>query len=373
MRVTEGGVTIDVPAGSADGRGEHVFFNPEQELNRDVTVATLRAVRERGDIGDAGTYLDATAATGIRGVRAGRDGWRVTCCDVDRAAVERCEGNLARNDVAGEVRHRDARALLYEEAFDVVDVDPFGTPMPFVDAAVNGTRDLLCLTATDTAPLCGAHFRSGVRSYAAVPRNTEYHAEMGVRVLLSAVVRVATRHDVAARPVLTHASDHYVRTYLELDRGARIADDCVDKLGFVYHCQRCLWRDAEWSLIADVPDACPNCGDHLQVAGPLWLARTAEPDFVGDVRAELTEGMGSVDRADDLLGTLAGELDTPTHYDQHRLTKRWGRGAAAMEEFLEQLRAAGHAASRTHYGGTTFKTDAGVTTIREATEGEPTQ
>jgi tRNA (guanine26-N2/guanine27-N2)-dimethyltransferase len=365
MRVSEGEVTISVPEGSDEGRGEHVFFNPDQELNRDVMVATLRAVR---DDADPGSYVDATAASGIRGVRAGREGWRVTCCDVDEAAVERCEANLARNDVAGEVRHRDARALLYDEAFDVVDVDPFGTPMPFVDAAVNGTRELLCLTATDTAPLCGAHFRSGVRSYATVPHNTEYHAEMGVRVLLSAVVRVAARHDVAAQPVLTHASDHYVRTYLDLERGARAADACVDELGFVYHCQHCLWRDAQRRLIADAPAACPHCGEDLQVAGPLWLARSCDRDFVAAVAEEISAEMGTADRAPALLATIRAELDTPTHYDQHRLTKRWGRGATAMEEFLERVREAGFAASRTHYGGTTFKTDADVAAIREATE-----
>jgi tRNA (guanine26-N2/guanine27-N2)-dimethyltransferase len=31
-----------------------------------------------------------------------------------------------------------------------------------------------------------------------------------------------------------------------------------------------------------------------------------------------------------------------------------------MDEFLDRLRAAGHEASRTHYGGTTFKTSADV-------------
>jgi len=37
-----------------------------------------------------------------------------------------------------------------------------------------------------------------------------------------------------------------------------------------------------------------------------------------------------------------------------------------MDEFLESLSEAGYRASRTHYGGTTFKTDADVTEIREA-------
>jgi tRNA (guanine26-N2/guanine27-N2)-dimethyltransferase len=39
-----------------------------------------------------------------------------------------------------------------------------------------------------------------------------------------------------------------------------------------------------------------------------------------------------------------------------------------MDDFLDALRAAGHAASRTHYGGTTFKTDADVAAIRQATQ-----
>jgi tRNA (guanine26-N2/guanine27-N2)-dimethyltransferase len=36
-----------------------------------------------------------------------------------------------------------------------------------------------------------------------------------------------------------------------------------------------------------------------------------------------------------------------------------------MDEFLAGLRAAGHEASRTHYGGTTLKTDATPGEMRE--------
>jgi tRNA (guanine26-N2/guanine27-N2)-dimethyltransferase len=259
---------------------------------------------------------------------------------------------------------------LHEEAFDVVDLDPFGTPIPFVDAAVRGTRNLLCVTATDTAPLCGAHFESGVRSYGAVPRNTEYHAEMGVRVLLSALVRTAARYDVAARPLLSHATRHYARTYLAFDYGATPANGAIDDLGHVHHCRHCLWRTSERGLIADPPAACPECDHGIETAGPIWLARTCEPEFVDAVAEAVTDDMGTADRARDLCERLAAELDAPTHYDQHRLCKRWGRGAGAMDDFLAALRAAGHGASRTHYGGTTFKTDAGVAEIRAATGDE---
>jgi tRNA (guanine26-N2/guanine27-N2)-dimethyltransferase len=366
MRVSEGSVELEVPEQADAGVGEAVFFNPVQELNRDVTVAVLRAAREREPEMD--TYLDATAASGVRGVRAAADGWAATLCDVDPDAVDLCETNLARNDLDGEVVRKDANVLMHEEAFGVVDLDPFGTPIPFADAAVQGSKHLLCVTATDTAPLCGAHFESGVRHYSAIPRNTEYHAEMGLRILLSALVRTGARYDLAATPVLSHATKHYARTYLWLDSGARNADAAIDELGHVNHCEACLWREATPGLLADPRGACPNCGEGVQTAGPIWLGPTCDDEFVATVRENVSDDMGTAEDARDLCDTLAAELAEPTHYDQHRLCKRWGVGATAMEEFLDALRDAGHDASRTHYGGTTFKTDAGVTEIREATQ-----
>jgi len=388
MEVTEGEITVEVPEQAEAGVGEGVFFNPVQELNRDLTVAVLRAARD-GELpgdrggrsesgsdsppdwvtgGDGPTYLDATAASGIRGVRAAADGWNATCADIDDDAVALCRENLARNDLDGDAVHRNANALMHEDRFDVVDLDPFGTPMPFADAAMQGTRRLLCVTATDTAPLCGAHFESGVRQYWTVPRNTEYHAEMGMRVLLSALVRTAARYDLAATPVFSHATAHYARTYLALDSGAQAADDRIAQLGYVDHCEHCLYREATPGLVADPLDACPHCGEGIQTAGPIWLGRTCDPEFARAVGERVTEDMGTAEEARELCETLAAELDEPTHYDQHRLCKRWGVGATAMDEFLDALRGAGFSASRTHYGGTTFKTDAAVTELRRATQ-----
>jgi len=364
--VREGGTTVRVPE-QETGDGAEVFFNPEQELNRDLTVAVLRAVRERSE--DVETYLDAMTATGIRAVRAASEGYEVTALDVDPDAVELARANLRANDPEGSVHRRDANVDLHRNHYDVVDLDPFGTPIPFVDAAFRGTRELLCVTATDTAPLCGAHFDPGVRRYSAVPRNTEYHAEMGLRVLLSALARTGARYDVGVRPLLSHATRHYVRTYLELDRGATPANAAIDELGHVHHCEDCLRRDAERGLITNPPEACPNCGgDRVVTAGPIWLGPVRDRAFLDRVEDAIAAEMGTEARARDLLDTLSAELDEPTHYDQHRLCKAWGRSAAPMEEFLGDLRDAGFAASRAHYGGTAFKTDASVTEIEEATE-----
>jgi tRNA (guanine26-N2/guanine27-N2)-dimethyltransferase len=368
MRVREGAVEIEAPEQSGEGIEGEVFFNPEQELNRDLTVAVLRTARDRFG---ADTYLDATAATGIRGVRAAAEGYDATLSDRDPDAVDLCAENLERNGLDGEALHRDANALMHERRFDVVDLDPFGTPIPFADAAFRSARKLVCVTATDTAPLCGAHFDSGVRSYSAVPRNTEYHPEMGVRILVSALARTAARYDTGVRPVLSHATRHYARTYLALDHGATPANDSVDELGYVHHCPECLYREHERGMIAHPPGGCPNCdGDQVLTAGPLWVGPLRDAGFVAAVADAVDDGMGTADEARDLCADLNAELDRPTHYDQHRLCKNWTRGAAAMEDFLDRLGSAGFATSRTHYGGTTFKTDADVATIQEVTAPE---
>jgi tRNA (guanine26-N2/guanine27-N2)-dimethyltransferase len=367
MRVTEGGIEFEVPDardGASEGRGDGVFYNPTQELNRDVTVAVLRAYREREP--RAETYLDAMTASGVRALRAAAEGWDVTAVDTDPDAVALARENAAHNGLTVNAVERDANVHMHDSTVDVIDIDPFGTPIPFADAAFANARDLVAVTATDTAPLCGAHFESGVRHYSAVPRNTEYHAEMGLRVLISALVRTAARYDLAAEPVFSHATKHYARTYLRLDSGAQAADALIEKLGHVDHCEHCLFREATSGLIADPHDWCPKCDEAIQTAGPIWLGRTCDPEFARAVRDAVDDGMGTAEEARDLCETVAAELAEPTHYDQHRLCKRWGVGAGAMDEFLDQLREAGHAASRTHYGGTTFKTDADVTEIREA-------
>jgi len=369
MLVEEGGVTVEVPeaSGGGDGAADDVFFNETQELNRDLTVATLSAYRDREP--RAESYLDAMAASGIRGVRAAANDWDATLADLDPDAVELARENLARNDLDGDVVRRNVNSLLHdrERVFDVVDVDPFGSPIPFADATFANARNLVCVTATDTAPLCGAHFESGVRKYGAVPRNTEYHAEMGLRVLLSALARTAARYDVGVTPILSHVSDHYVRTYLDLSHRATDANETLDELGYVYHCQQCLHREHEHGLLSDPRDDCAHCGDEqVLTAGPVWLGPAHEKEFVSRVRENLTRDMGKAERASKLLTTVEGELHEPTHFDQHRLYGRWSEPAIGMDEFLDQLRDAGLAASRTHFGGTTFKTDGALADVEAA-------
>ena len=272
--VREGTTSVLVPVQDATSQfppgSVPIFFNRRMELNRDVTVLLLSFLKPSD-------YLDAMGATGIRGLRvAGECGIPVTICDRDPTAIGLITQNKNHTGLPVTIIERDVNALLSEQSFDAVDLDPFGTPAMFIDAAVRGCRRFLFVTATDTAPLCGAHLKAGIRRYGAVPMNTEYHSEVGLRVLLGFVVRETVKYDRGIEPLFCYAREHFTRLHLRLLRGAQAADDTLKHMGFIHQCKKCPYREEQPGLLAH-DCTCPHCGEPLQPIGPLWLGDSLQP------------------------------------------------------------------------------------------------
>jgi tRNA (guanine26-N2/guanine27-N2)-dimethyltransferase len=350
--------TTRFPPGSAP-----VFFNRRMELNRDATVLLL-PILEPSD------YLDAMGATGIRGLRVAHEcGIPVTICDRDPVAIGLIARNVQRSGVPVTVIHRDVNALLSEQSFDAVDLDPFGTPAPFVDAGVRGTRRFLFVTATDTAPLCGAHLKAGIRRYSAYPMNTEYHSEVGLRILMGFVVRQAARYDRGVEPVFCYAREHFARLHLRLLRGAKAADETLKQTGYIHQCRKCPYREEEAGIVSS-SRTCPRCGEPLQPVGPLWLGELHNRAVLSDMRSRIdTIKLGSEKELSKLLDCCIEELPVPGFYDYHVLAKRLGCSPPGIADVLSRIKDEGYPASRTHFSGYGIKTGAPLSVILGAIRG----
>jgi tRNA (guanine26-N2/guanine27-N2)-dimethyltransferase len=221
------------------------------------------------------------------------------------------------------------------------------------------------VTATDTAPLSGAHFNAGVRRYSALPLNTEYHAETGIRILIGKIVREFVKYDKSAVPVLAHATAHYYRVYLRIDRGARLADACLSSLGFVFHCSKCGHRYVTPGLAPKERCECPLCAAELVIAGPLWVGPLYDQPFCEGVLKNLKNGVfGTKQRASKTVELCLNELDVVTFFDYHKLLKELKCPPIPIETLISGLRNIGYQASRTHFSGTSVKTDANVATLK---------
>jgi len=344
-----------------------VFYNPKMEVSRDINVACMQvlASEQRGE--RPLTYLDALGGSGVRGLRVANEArLKVTLNDLNPLAYRLMRTNKKRLGLDVDIRHLDANVLLSETTFSVVDIDSFGSPMPFVDSACRSVCKMLCVTATDTAPLSGVHFNAGVRRYSALPANTEYHAETGIRILIGKIAREFAKYDKSIKPVLAHATAHYYRVYLLIDQGATLADECIASLGYIVHCEKCGHRSILGGLAPLGAQDCQLCHAKLIVAGPLWLGVLHVPQFCERMLERIETGVfGTRKQSAKIIELCANELDIVTFFDYHRLLRELKRPPMPMEELINGLRTSGYRASRTHFSGTSFKTDANVDTIKQ--------
>ncbi len=350
--VEEGAVVLNV---------EGAFYNPKMKMNRDIGVAVAKAL----GISD---YLDALAASGARGLRVAKEAEveDVALNDVSPKAVALLKENAKQNGLgACEIVSTNANVLMHQRHFEAVDLDPFGSPSPFLAAASRSALEYLFITATDTAPLCGAHLKSGIRKYMAVPVKADHHREMGARILLGAVARELARVDKGMRPLLTHVSDHYARVYLKVEKGAKMADKTLEGMGHLEQCRSCgRWRTVS-GIACRSSGVCSFCGGRVDVAGPLWLGPIQDRDLINRALAELEGSKAWSDRAVRLLQLCRDEIDEPMYYDHHKLCRKFKVTPGAADEVVEMLKSVGWEASRTHFSGVGIKTDAHLEVLEE--------
>lgn len=345
-----------------------VFYNPRMEISRDATVLLVSLLKPS-------QYLDAMGASGIRGLRiASECGIPVSINDRDRRAVALIERNAEILGIPVEVLHSDTNVLLSGKSYEAVDLDPFGSPAPFVDSGIRGSGRYLFVTATDTAPLCGAHRNAGIRRYFAAAMNNEYHAETALRILLGFLVREAVKYDKGVEPLFCFSREHFVRVHARLQKGALAADRSVARMGYVMQCPSCPYRKEQPGILPE-PGSCPYCGAALRPIGPLWTGAIQEIDLIMQMESILpTFSLGCSSQLQQLFSTCRQELALSFHYDYHVLARYLRVSPPPIGAVIQALIGEGYSATRAHYSGTALKTDAPLEVLFETlTTREPSQ
>ncbi len=375
---SEGGIHITVPSSSGQVTSDMpAFYNPAMSSNRDIATVAARAFSERqGRILNACDFL---AATGIRGLRyLGLDEVdEVYMNDIRKTAYEVILGNLERNFDIRDLDHGDrkttckvgkkkvfitregARVFLArnKHTFDILDVDPFGSPSQFLDPSIRSAkhRSMLCITATDTATLCGRYPRTCRRRYGCHPLKTSYKHENGIRILAGYTVRRAASMEKAAIPILSHATAHYYRIYFEIRGSKSSADLALQRLGWGFHCRECGSRQAEEGFL---PHYRKCCGRKMEPFGPLWTGPLKDPRFVK--RALRLIDSSTSPESHNILSQVLEEAEFFSFYDLHDLSSREGIPVPPTQGVIDRLRKEGFEVTHTHFCPTGIKSDAPV-------------
>ncbi len=383
--IKEGRVTVKVPKLSAYVKKPWeyapskapVFYNPTMELNRDLAVLTLQAYQS--NLGGEISVCEPLTGCGLRGVRFAvevKGVGRVAVNDINSKAAELASFNVELNGVKDcvEVANEDANLFLSRHAaprkrFNYVDVDPFGSPVRYLNSALRTLRNggLLALTATDMAPLCGVHPRACLRKYGGYPLRTEYCHELAIRLLVGCLAMVAAKHEIGVEVMFSHSVDHYVRAYASVNHGARRADKSVGQMGFILHCFSCFNRETSVGMISPPVRVCPDCGARLSFAGPLWLGKIADKTFSSLMEKEAEKrNLRQKKRLLKIISLVKDEAEASiTYYTVDKICDKLNLPIPALKKVMNRVKKEGFQVAPTQFNSRGFKTDAPVNLVKE--------
>jgi tRNA (guanine26-N2/guanine27-N2)-dimethyltransferase len=323
------------------------------ELNRDVSILVnqwfLNAITKHVHI------LDGLAASGIRGIRFAHElngDFEVTINDWNDQSFLLIQQNIQKSSLQNiSVFQRDLNGLLSERRYNSIVIDPFGSPVYFIDAAVRSVynKGIIACTATDTAALCGVFPKVCYRRYGAWPLHVPAMHEIGLRILLGFICREAAKYDRGIEPLLCYTTDHYVRLYVQINNGKNAANTSM----------------AQFSSIParDIPLSKEN----TTTVGPLWLGKLQKKLVLQEIRTILsTKELNTKNMLWKLLYLLEEEANAPPFfYTTNDLSSLLKQSPPTMEHIFERLRNKGFIVTKTHCTPTGFKTDAPLDVITE--------
>lgn len=272
-----------------------VFYNPNMIENRDIAVAVVNYFIKTTKARDF-VVIDPLAATGVRGIRialevSNTEKLKVFMGDISEESAKLMNINVRLNNVEDivSIERIDANELMYKlrrmgvkPAY--IDVDPFGSPVPFTFPAVSTIKKggIVAFTATDLAVLEGKYKDKMLRRYGVSGAITSISKDIAIRVLLSYIARLAFSLDKYIIPILSYVYKHYVRVYVHIYEGASKAINQMKKcLKMLRVCTNCSYSyvEEENRQIS----ICPLCRSTTIGIVPIWVCRTMDKDVVNSI------------------------------------------------------------------------------------------
>jgi tRNA (guanine26-N2/guanine27-N2)-dimethyltransferase len=329
------------------------FYNPSMELNRDLSIVFAQWMVDNSK--KKIKILDGLAASGIHGVRIGNEvkgDFEVLVNDWNDDSYNLILENIKENKLKNvEASHCNLNAMLSEQGFDYIDVDPFGSPADFVDSAIRSIKNngVISFTATDTATLCGVYPKVCWRRYGAMPFHSVAMKEIAIRILLGFICKTAGIHDKGIKPLLSYSTDHYFRVYVKFFNSVSKANSSMGKLKVVKSGEMIGLDKADKDV------------------GPIWTGDIQDKKTLAELRDILfKKELGRKNEVWKLIDLLEEEADNPTFfYTTESLSSLLKTSSPKQEMLFEGIKKQGYIIKRTHFSPTSFKTDAPLNVIQK--------
>ena len=365
--IVEGSTKLLVPKGSMIDKvppKEPAFFNPRASLNRDLSIIACSAFWK--DFEFPKIFFDGLSGLGARGLRVANEvkgTEKVIINDVNANALEIALKSAEINNLKNfEISEDETCRFLSSHSrknsrASIVDIDPFGSPSRYIDCAIRATMHggMLALTATDLQVLHGLFNKAAKRRYYGTPIKTEFSNEIAIRLIIGCVSFVAGRLDISFQPLFVDHDMHYYRTYLKILN----TPEQEEKIGYIIFCRNCKDRYSDISK----QTKCRKCEHETEIAGPLWIGKLFDKEFVRKMKNEKTNLIVHK-KCEQILDRSELEAELPvTYYTLDEIASKMKSAPLKLNDAIDRLTSNGFNASMTSLNPGGFRTDCEIDKI----------
>jgi tRNA (guanine26-N2/guanine27-N2)-dimethyltransferase len=365
--IIEGTTKIRVPNGSISEKvppKEPAFFNPKASLNRDFSIIAYSSFWKNFQYPKI--FLDGLSGIGARSLRVANeiDGVdKVIANDINPKALDLAKESSEINSLKNfEISENETCRFFSlhsrkNNRGSIVDIDPFGSPSKYVDCGVRATMHggLLSVTATDLQVLHGLFNNAAKRRYYGVPIKTKFSNEIAIRLIIGCIYLISSRLDITIQPKFVDNDMHYYRVYLKILN----KPEQEDKMGFITYCRECGMR----KTVKNIVNECELCKGKIETAGPLWIDKIFDNDFVAIMKNEV-KNLTVNKKCGVVLEKCYEESDLqPTYYTLDEIASRMKSAPLKLDTAIQKLQDSGFNASRTSLNPTGFRTNCQINDI----------
>ncbi|BFI73589.1 tRNA (guanine(26)-N(2)/guanine(27)-N(2))-dimethyltransferase [Nanoarchaeota archaeon] len=331
-----------------------VFYNPLMKINRDTTILILKSYydlfRKKLKI------LDCMSATGIRSIRIIKEIPEVIdkiyINDIKKEAYENILENIKLNNIELneniKILNKDCRELLIKEKFDYIDIDPFGTPIGFIELLPLSLKNygIAGITATDVSSLSGSKSKSCLRKYNTIGIKTDFYLEFGIRNLAKYIIIEGLKYDIAFIPIFAYYYKHHYRIYIIKSRKSKDIKYLLENIKEIYYCNNCGYKSLE-------DKKCKICNSDMKKLGPIYIGNLYDNRFLEKIKENLN--LIDINKEEEKIFNRIFECDSKMniwyYYDIRKISSYYKKNLPKIDEIIKN-----NNGCRTHFSDYGIKT-----------------
>jgi tRNA (guanine26-N2/guanine27-N2)-dimethyltransferase len=383
IQIIEGQTKLLVPKNSLDVKvPPHypAFFNPLASLNRDLSIYLYNIFLDDyyNKKNTLITFADSFGGIGSRGLRVAVEVPKVSQIyinDINELAIAAAKESAILNNVRekcffsiNEVcNFLISRPTERNKRFTIIDLDPFGSPSPFIDCVLRSIEDegMISITATDTAVLSGIYQTVCMRKYFGLSINNTYSNEVAIRLLISSIALIAARLGISLSPIFVNSNRHYFRVFLKISLSNSEANKVFDNLGYIRHCFKCGDRNLIYIYSQEL---CPRCSIKFNIAGKLWIGNLFNKNIISNLLKKYFLEDLKKDKKNKQIKQIFNislqELDNiPYYFSVDEIGSMLKSSPKKLNEIIDKIVSSGYLASKTIFRSTGLKTNASMADI----------